>query len=160
LVTMRTAADDIQRQMAEIRSQLHQEIREVVSDATSAADWRSYIRARPWLAIGFAFTSGFLLVPRRVRTPAPLALPAPVAERILQAAVPEEPHTKRSRGSPVWWLLNAVGPIALRAAQSYAMNSIENLLANQQSGPRPEAAYKADTPGPTARPDERRWARG
>ena len=59
MATVRIETDDIRRQMAEIRSRLHQDVRGVVNVATTATDWRSYVRGRSWLAIGLAFTTGF-----------------------------------------------------------------------------------------------------
>ena len=90
LATVRIEADDLRRQMAEIRSQLHQEMREVVNVATIATDWRSYLRGRPWLAIGLAFSAGFLLVRRRSRPTTLVVQPSAVDVQSLQAAVQAE----------------------------------------------------------------------
>src|SRR5208282_5650420 len=87
LATVRTNADDIRRQMAEIRSQLHQDMRGVVNVAATATDWRTYVRVRPWLAIGLAFTSGFLLVPGRSRATTLVVQPSAVEMQNLQAGV-------------------------------------------------------------------------
>src|SRR5271157_5006831 len=139
LATVRIETDDIRRQMAEIRSRLHQDVRGVVNVATTAADWRSYVRGRPWLAIGLAFTSGFLLVPGRSRPSTLVVQPPAVDLRNLKAAVKAN---EAGRLPLLRWFLRAVGPIAVRAAQSYALNHVENLLANQQTGPPPEAASR------------------
>jgi hypothetical protein len=155
LATVRIEADDIRRQMAEIRSQLHQDMRGVVNVAATATDWRSYVRGRPWLAIGLAFTSGFLLVPGRSRPSRLVVQPSAVDMGNSQAAVKAE---KPGRLTLFRRLLGAVGPIAVRAGQSYAMNYVENLLANQQAGPRPEAASRPASPGPTSRPEGRGFA--
>ena len=155
MATVRIEADDLRRQMAEIRSQLHQDMREVVNVATIATDWRSYLRGRPWLAIGLAFSAGFLLVPRRSRPTTLVVQPSAVDVRNLQAAVQAE---KPGRLPLMRWFLGAVGPIAVRAAQSYALNYVENLLVNQQAGPRPEAASRPASPGQASRPEGRRFA--
>ena len=102
MATVRIEADEIRRQMAEIRSQLHQDMREVVNVATIATDWRSYLRGRPWLAIGLAFTSGFLLVPRRSRPSTLVVQPPAVDVRNLQAA---EKAEKPGRLPLVRWFL-------------------------------------------------------
>lgn len=155
MATVRIEADDLRRQMAEIRSQLHQDMREVVNVATIATDWRSYLRGRPWLAIGLAFSAGFLLVPRRSRPTTLVVPPSAVDVRNLQPAVQAE---KPGRLPLMRWFLGAVGPIAVRAAQSYALNYVENFLVNQQAGPRPEAASRPASPGQTSRPEGRRFA--
>lgn len=155
MATVRIETDDIRCQMAEIRSRLHQDVREVVNLATTAADWRSYVRGRPWLAIGLAFTSGFLLVPGRSRPSTLVVQPSAVDVQNLQAAVQAE---KPGRLPLMRWFLGAVGPIAVRAAQLYALNYVENLLANQQAGPRPEAAPRPASPCQTSRPEGRGFA--
>jgi hypothetical protein len=155
LATVRIETDDIRRQMAEIRSRLHQDVREVVNDAATATDWRSYVRGRPWLAIGLAFTTGYLLVPRRSRPSTLVVQPSADDVQNLPAAVQGE---KPRRLPLMRWFLGAVGPIAARAAQLYAINYVENLLANHQTGPRPEAASRPASPGQTPRPEERGFA--
>jgi hypothetical protein len=155
LATVRIEADEIRRQMAEIRSQLHEDVREVVNVATSATDWRSYIRGHAWLAIGVAFASGYLLVPRRSRPTTVVVQPPEVDMRNLQAA---EKAQKPRRLPLLRWLLGAIGPIAVRAAQSYALNHVENLLANQQTGPPPEAVSRRSSPAQTSRPEGRGFA--
>ena len=141
--------------MAEIRSLIHQEMRGVVEDASSAIDWRSYIRTRPLLAISLAFASGFLIVPRRLRPPAPVLLHS---EGNLPNVPPEVKMQKSGSPPLMGWLLGVVGPIVLRAAQSYASSYVENLLANQQSGPRHQAGFPKGTSRATHSPEERRQA--
>lgn len=156
MATVRTRADDIQRQMAEIRSLLHWDMREVVNVATTATDWRSHLRAHPWLAIGIAFSTGFLLVPHRRSRPATLVVQPPAADvRDQQVVVKPE---KSGRLPLFRWFLGAIIPFAVRAAQSYALSHVENFLANQQSGPRPEAASGPASPGRTARYEGRGFA--
>ncbi len=155
MATVRIETDDIRRQMAEIRSRLHQDVRGVVNVATTVTDWRSYVRGRPWLAIGLAFTTGYLLVPRRSRPSTLVVQPSTDDVQNLPAAVQGE---KPRRLPLMRWVLGAVGPIAARAAQSYALNYVENFLVNQQAGPRPEAASRPASPGQTPRPEERGFA--
>ncbi len=155
MATVRSNADDLRRQMAEIRSQLHQEMREVVNVATTAADWRTYVRGRPWLAIGLAFGSGFLLVPGRTRPTTRVVQPS--------AVDPGDSHPALTPGKPgrltlLRRLLDAVGPIAVRAGQSYALTYVENLLANQQTGPRPAEDSRPASPAPTSGSEGRRFA--
>lgn len=145
MATTRNQADDIQREMALIRSQLFQEMREVVDVVATVADWHSYIRARPWLAIGVAFGSGFLLAPRRARPPALIAQPS--APGVLTPA-PVPQVEKRQQLPLIRWVVGAVVPIAVRAAQTYALKYVESLLENQPAGPQPEPTAG---PAPQAR---------
>jgi hypothetical protein len=155
LATVRTRADDIQRQMAEIRSQLHQDMREVVTVASIATDWRSYLRGYTWLAIGVAFASGYLLVPRRSRTSTVVVQPQAVVEQPRQVVTRTD---KAAKSSLIRWALGAIAPIAIRAAQSYALSHIESLVANQQPGLRPGGASRQETLGQPARHEDRGYA--
>ena len=156
MATVRIEADEIRRQMADIRAQLHQDMREVVDGATTAADWRSYSEASPWLAIGLAFTSGFLLVPGRTRPRSLVVQPLAVDPTNLQKA---EKAERPGRLFVLRWLLGAVGPVAVRAAQAYALFHLENLLAKQQTGPLPVANPRPAAPGQHAQAEERGFAR-
>ncbi|MFO0960167.1 MAG: hypothetical protein U0800_22470 [Isosphaeraceae bacterium] len=145
------AADDIRRQMAQIRSQLHQDMTGVVESATSVADWRSYVRERPWLSLGLAFAAGYVVVPRRRHEPTTIVLPQS------DAAVPVSVRAKPNRNSLLMTGLKAsaglLWPIALRAAQRYAQGWVEDFLANNMASPLLGQAYRGPSPGePTAPP--------
>jgi hypothetical protein len=144
-LTPRTDAQELQRQMAEIRSQLQRDVREVVQGAKSASDWRSYIRSQPWIALSLAFAAGYLVVPSRVRTIKIAAGATHDEPRALEAAAP--PPKKSGRNPVLGWVVAAVAPLAVRAAQNYALNWVENLLANQAT---PHRQSRAAAPPPFA----------
>ena len=54
---------DIQRRMAQIRHDMHQEVQGAVKGAQSLTDWRSLVKSHPWLSISVASVVGYLLVP-------------------------------------------------------------------------------------------------
>lgn len=56
--------DEIEQQLAAIRSVLKRDVRDLVSEARELIDWRCHFRAHPWLYCGGAAALGFLLVPR------------------------------------------------------------------------------------------------
>jgi hypothetical protein len=58
-------ADEIQRQMREIRAELRDDVQELVVSANKMADWTSYVTAYPWLCVGAALAAGYLIVPQR-----------------------------------------------------------------------------------------------
>ncbi len=148
MATVRIEADEIRRQMAEIRAQLHQDMRGVVNDVTTAADWRSYVRGHPWLAFGLAFSSGFLLVPGRSRPRSLVVQPSAFEPRNLRTV--ENAETP-GRFFLMRWFLGAVGPVAVKAAQSYALFQLENFLAKQKVGPLPVANPRPAVPGQSLR---------
>jgi hypothetical protein len=58
-------ADEIQRQMREIRAELRDDVQELVVSANKMADWTQYVTAYPWLCVGAALAAGYLIVPQR-----------------------------------------------------------------------------------------------
>jgi len=92
-------ADDVQRQMREIRADLRDDVRELVVSANQMADWTRYVRAYPWLCAGAALAVGYLVVPQR-----PLIV-KPDAEGLIELAKRnklvvkmEEPPPSKKRG--------------------------------------------------------------
>jgi hypothetical protein len=143
---------DIQRRMAQVRHELHVEVREVVQGAHSLTDWRSRVRNHPWLTLGAAAAVGYLIVPKRREAPTVLAVSAPAAAPA--PAVPAPPERPRRRG---WGILGAafslLGPIAVRAAQNYAVQAMEQWLAAQpRGGPAPSGLGPRPGGGGGARP--------
>ena len=132
-----TAAEisEIQRRMAQVRHELHAEVREAVQGAQSLTDWRSHVRHHPWLALGAAAAVGYLIVPRRRHEPAPtiVAVTPHAASAALPSPAAAEPKKKKR-----WGLIgSAVGllaPIAVRAAQNYAIQYLEQWIAAQPPG--------------------------
>ncbi len=64
-----STSDDIERQLATMRSVLHQDVQNLATEARTLVDWRYHFRAHPWLYCGGAAALGFMLVPGRHRTP-------------------------------------------------------------------------------------------
>lgn len=152
MATVNSDADEIRLRMAEIRSRLRQDVRGVARDAADAADWTAHVRHRPWTAIGVAFAAGFLVVPSRRPRSTVIVEPSSQPREI----VVTPPSEKRSGFRPIRLLLAAAGPVALRAAQSYALNFVENHLANN-SRPDPRRAGAPTSVEP--RSDSRRATR-
>jgi hypothetical protein len=158
--------DEIRRQMAQIRLNLHNSVQQVVSGAGDVADWRRHIRAHPWLALGTAFTVGYLIVPKRRRhLPADTQRPIDVAmlrELIDDArrAGPLPEANEPARGSSlVGAAVGMLAPLAWRAAQSYALAYLEQWIAQQSQqalrparAPAGAAAAPGETPARPRRP--------
>lgn len=60
-----STSDDIERQLATMRSVLHQDVRDLATEVRTLVDWRYHFRAHPWLYGGGAAALGFMLVPGR-----------------------------------------------------------------------------------------------
>ena len=60
------SGEQIQQEMRQVRSELGDDVHEIVSNARVMADWQYYVRRHPWLCLGAAAVAGYLLVPRRL----------------------------------------------------------------------------------------------
>jgi hypothetical protein len=154
---------EIQRRMAQIRHELHENVREAVKGAQSLTDWRSQVRNHPWLALGTAAALGYLIVPKRHPAPAIVAVaPAAVQPTPAVAAVQPTPAApKKKRRGLIGSALGLLAPIAVRAAQNYAIQYLEQWIASQPPGARsapfgaglfPGGPTAGGRPGPGPRP--------
>ncbi len=129
--------NEIQRRMAQVRHELHEEVREAVKGAQSLTDWRSQVRNHPWLALGAAAALGYLLVPRRRHEPAPTIVavgPHPAALPTAAAEAAAEGPKKKKRWGLIGSAVGMLAPVAVRAAQNYAIQYLEQWLVAQQAG--------------------------
>ena len=168
MATATNEVDEIRRRMGQIRRELHQDVREVVAGAEAVGDWHRYLRMYPWAAVGVAFATGFLIVPKRRRSvPANLVTKDDLA--LVREAVEEAKPRSIVEEAPRKSLLAAgfgmIAPMAWRLAQNYAMGYAEQWLAQQQqqfmdaaAPPRPsqpqarQAAAPRPDPGGPGRP--------
>ncbi len=120
--------DEIRRQMAQIRHDLHHDVSnvvsgvsEVVNEVSGVMDWRAVVRGHPYILLGSAIAAGYLMVPRRKN------LAAPIPNSLGSMAV-AGPPTRNKRFRPFSSAIELLWPIATQAAQAYAMIWIENRL--------------------------------
>ncbi len=134
-------ADDVRRQMAQVRRELHEDMQMVVAGAESAGDWHHYVQRYPWIALGLAAAVGYFVVPRKKPTSHRIA--EETAED-LESFFRKRPKTRPAEGEAkvekkekkaglLGMAFGMVSPIVLRAAQSYAAGYVENWLAQQQA---------------------------
>jgi len=167
VATALSEIDDIRRRMAQIRRELHADVQNVVEGAEAATDWRRYVRSYPWATLGLALAAGFLIVPRRrssttIQVTPGLESPVGSAEarKVLQAEAPRvEVKEKKGKGL-LGTAFGMLAPVALRAAQGYALQFFEQWMAQKmaqqiQNHPELAAAFagQSEAPrGPQARP--------
>jgi hypothetical protein len=168
-----TEITEIQRRMAQVRHELHEEVREAVKGAQSLTDWRSHVRHHPWLALGAAAAVGYLIVPRRRQEPGPTIVAVAPQAAGATVPVPAAAAPKKKRWGLIGSALGLLVPIAVRAGQNYAIQYLEQWIAAQPpgrgaalfgSGLMPGAsspdggrgARPASPPGGTARPRDAR----
>ncbi len=85
-------AEEIQRELAELRSAIVADVRAVASDARTLADWRYHFRKHPWWCCAGAAALGFWIVPRRSGAPnVPAQSSSGLVDRVLAQASGAEP---------------------------------------------------------------------
>jgi hypothetical protein len=156
-----TATNDvheIRRQMARIRRELHEDVREVVTSAEAVTDWRRYIRMYPWASLGVTFAVGYLIVPKRRRIiPDGIATQADL-DRVREAVEESREQSKaKSKKGLLGSIFGLIGPVAVHAAQTYAVQYLESWLARQvqqqrAAGPSPIHPQAPGGPGPKGGP--------
>jgi len=151
--------------MAQIRQRLHQDMQGVVAGAEAASDWKHYVRLYPFAAVGLAWTVGFLIVPRKRRSvtkTAEKAAEAAVSKIVETVAAnpvtPPAPEPRKRRAGIIGSALGVITPVAIRAAQNYALNYVETLIAHQQQAGDPTARGRQEEP-PREEPSVIRYQR-
>jgi hypothetical protein len=61
------SAEDLQRQMQQVRVEMREDVQVMVANAREMTDWTWYVRTYPWVCVGAAAAIGFLVVPSRSR---------------------------------------------------------------------------------------------
>jgi len=134
LATASNDIDSIRQQMAQIRHELHQDVRGVVENAEAVTDWRHYYRMYPWACLAAAFAIGYLIVPKRRRKiPRDLVTRADIEKVREDVKEAKEPAKKVAGKGVLGALFGMLVPVVVRAAQGYAVQYFENWLAQQQN---------------------------
>jgi hypothetical protein len=127
--------DEIRQEMARIRHDLHEDVSGVVGGASDVMDWRSHLKAHPWISGGVALLVGYYLVPRRTKSSEiPPSSISSTVQPIMESSTGVVPRGRTERRKPLsaWrligWAVSFVGPIALNATQAYASVWLENQL--------------------------------
>jgi hypothetical protein len=124
-----TDISEIQRRMAQIRHDMHQEVQGAVKGAQSLTDWRSFVKGHPWLSISVASVVGYLIVPtRRSTSPTIVTVGNPSPELLTAATADQSRQLKQSRWSILGTAFSLLAPVAVRGAQNYVLGQLEQWL--------------------------------
>jgi len=126
-----TQADEIQKEMRQIRVELRDNVQEIVSGAREIIDWQSYVKAYPWLTVGAAAFVGYLLVPSRTT----VIRPDPEALRELTKSREMLEQQVKPKKSLVGMVVGMVAASAAQAAMSVASHQVQQLLHSLQQPP-------------------------
>ncbi|HUE70918.1 MAG TPA: hypothetical protein VMP01_08510 [Pirellulaceae bacterium] len=127
------SAEEIQRQMRAVRSELRDDVREIVANARVMADWHYYVQTYPWLCVGAAAAAGYLLVPSRVTVVRPDS--RELAELVSQHQVAVKAEVKPQPAVGVLGsLINMATGAALQGAMAVASYQLDQLFKGWKSG--------------------------
>jgi hypothetical protein len=142
------AAEEIQRQMRDVRSELRNDVQDLVDNARVMTDWHYYVRSYPWLCLGAAAAVGYLLVPSRVQVFKPDAQMLADLVRQHQVAVKTEVKPQPS-GGLLGGLVNMAAGAALQGAMAIASQQLNQFLrglATPASSPQPTGGSGHEEP--------------
>jgi len=127
-----TEVDEIRRQMAQIRHDMHYDVSHVVGDVEEVMDWRAALRRHPYLLVGVGVAAGYFLVPRRRREPARWVerdsmATQPFLDRPPELARPATPPKSLARRA-AGWAAGMIWPLVNQSAQNYAAVWLENQI--------------------------------
>ncbi len=131
-------AEEIQQQMRAVRSELRDDVQEIVANARVLADWRYYVQTYPWLCVGAAAAAGYLLVPPRVNVVRPDARELADLVRQHQLALKAELKPKPASGI-LGSLVNMVAGAALQGAMAVASYQLDQLIKGWKAASPPDA---------------------
>jgi hypothetical protein len=128
---------EIQRRMAQIRHEMHQDVQGAVKGAQSLTDWRSLVINYPWMSISFASIVGYLIVPARQSvSPTFMTIGNPAPELRAAVGAHEQPQPRKHLG---WTILGTafslLAPVAARVAQNYVLGHFEQWLSQHPLPP-------------------------
>lgn len=132
------SAEEIQRQMRQVRSELREDVQEIVANARVMADWHYYVQTYPWLCVGAAVAAGYLLVPSKVHVVRPDRRELEDLIRQHQVAVKAEVKPRPSTGI-LGSLFNMAAGAALQGAMALASHQVDQLFKGWQTASRQTA---------------------
>jgi uncharacterized membrane protein YkvA (DUF1232 family) len=132
-----TDISEIQRQMALIRNEMHQEVQDAVRTAQYLTDWQAAVKNHPWVSLSVASIAGYLLVPKRhSQTPTIVAMGSPSTFAMPATAYRDPaPEPKKSNWRILGTAVGLLAPIAIRVGQNYALRHLEEWLAQHPLSP-------------------------
>jgi len=135
-VSTTPAAEEIQRQMRDVRSELRNDVQDLVENARVMTDWHYYVRSYPWLCLGAAAAVGYLLVPSRVQVLKPD--PQMLAELVRQHQVSVKAEVKpQPSAGLLGGLVNMAAGAALQGAMAIASQQVNQFLQGLATPPSP-----------------------
>jgi len=127
IVSTKLGATEIQEEMRRVRSELRDDVREVVGGAKVMSDWRYYVRTYPWLCVGAAVAVGYLATPNKpqIIQPNAKALAKLAKEHNLVVEKNPTPQKKETLAQSIFGL---AANMAVRGIMGYAGQQLGKML--------------------------------
>lgn len=140
-------ADAIRLEMANVRSTLDENVHELVTNARNLTDWRYYVKAAPWGAVGAAMAVGYFIVPRRVQIVQPDADEIAKLAKRHQIVVEHKAKAEAKQGGPAQLVMTMLANAMLRAATAYVSQQAGKVF-GQQVADKPQEQFNAEVRNP------------
>ena len=124
-------AETIRLEMASVRETLDDNVSEIVTNARNLADWRYYVKAAPWGAIGVAVAAGYFIVPRRIQIVQPDADEIAKLAKRHQIVVEHKAKAEAKQGGPAQLVMTMLANAMLRAATAYVSQQAGKVFGEQ-----------------------------
>jgi hypothetical protein len=124
--------EQVREEMRQIRSNLDEEVETFVQSTRGMFDWRSYVRHAPWLCLGAAAVTAYLVVPSRPRVVSPT--PEQMAELAKHAKVTLGDSATQEKKSLGRELAGVALGLIMRAGLSVATQQFNQFM-NRPPGP-------------------------
>ncbi len=126
-------ADAVRHDMAGVRCAFDENVQELVTNARQLVDWRYYVKAAPWGAIGAAIAVGYVLVPRRVQIVQPNAEEIAKLAKRHQIVVEHKAKAEAKKSGPTQIVLSMIANAMLRAATAYVSQQAGKVFGEQSA---------------------------
>lgn len=133
-------ADELRREMRQIRRELGQDVEGIVENAGRLVDWRYYMRTYPWAAVGLAAVAGYALVPQRAAVVTADAKSLSKLAKNNQVMIHSQPQAT-TRPSLADTAMSLAGNMLLRATLAYAGQQIGKLMGESAAEATEENAH-------------------
>lgn len=128
-----STADELQKQMRAVRSEMGEDVQEIVANARVLSHWQYYVRTYPWVCVGAAAAIGYLLVPQKMHIVRPDA--QALAELAKQHRLVVDTQAKpKSSVDPLGRLMNVAAGFAMQSAMALASRQVQQVLQGLAEG--------------------------
>ncbi|MGC1274976.1 MAG: hypothetical protein WBC44_14825 [Planctomycetaceae bacterium] len=140
-------ADAVRLEMANVRGTLDENVHDLVTNARNLADWRYYVKAAPWGAIGAAMAVGYFVVPRRIQIVQPDADEIAKLAKRHQIVVEHKAKAEAKQGGPAQLVMTMLANAMLRAATAYVSQQAGKVF-GEQAAEKPHDQFNAEVRNP------------